>query len=468
MFRSLKQYDESKWRFGARFALLTIAAFLVVIPIYGAFYHPVQSRILIVSSASSSFAAAQKQVVVIQLNEEIDQGSASMVARGIQQANSIGASSVIIDMNTPGGTLQDMLAIIGSINSSVSPVYTFVGNSSSAASAGSYIAMATDGIYMSDTSVIGPSTPFIVGGTSLEQSHVANYTLALMRDMAQVHGRNVTAVSEMAANNTAFTGPEALRFHVADGYSGSLSETLGLINSSGASITTVSENPSEQVLTFLAANSTIDGIMLILGIVAIAIDFFHPTIILSVAGAVLIILALIGEEALQGPNGYQGIFLPILLFVVAAILIVLEIKTGHGFMLFAGIVVGAVGTILFAYQVPYVGQNPYGEIEYVEVGILIFVGALLALYARYVGRALRSKPVTGKESLEGRKGMVYSESLSSEGGEVRVEGLVWRARLQNGGSELKRGDGVVVTRVEGLTLVVGPDSTLSEQPEAAT
>lgn len=434
-----------------RFFLL-VALVLIAIPIYSSLSQQNNSPIFMSTASGTS----TKQVVVIQLYEEIDQGSAAMMTRGFQESNAVNAQAVVIDMNTPGGLLSDMLTMIGAINSSKVPVYTFVGNSSSAASAGSYVAMDTDKIYMSDTSVIGPSTPYIIGGTSLEQAHVANYTLALMRDYAEIHGRNVSAVSDMAANNIAFTGIEAIRYHVADNRSESLTHTLSLINASGAGITTISENPSEQTLTFLSANSTLDGILLILGIVAIAIDFFHPTVLLTIAGAVMIILALIGEEAIEGPAGYPGIFIPIILYILAAVLIVLEIKTGHGFMLLAGVVVGAVGSILFAYQVPYVSPNPFGGVEIVEIGLLIAVGAILALYARYIGSALRKKPVTGRESLVGTKGAVHTETLGPEG-EVTVNGVIWHARLANSSlSPLKKGDNVTVTMVDGLTLVVVP------------
>jgi membrane-bound serine protease (ClpP class) len=405
----------------------------------------------------TTYATSTKQVVVIQLYEEIDQGSASMMTRGIQEAATIHAQAVIIDMNTPGGLVSDMLTIISSINSSAVPVYTFIGTGASAASAGSYIAMATDKIYMSNNeTVIGPSTPYVVGGTTSEQQHIQNYYDAYMIALAQAHGRNVTAVNEMAGNNTAFTGTQAIQYHVVDGYSGSLTQTLSLVNASGASVTTISENPSEQVLTFLSANSTLDGILIIIGIIAIALDFLHPTILLTICGAVLVVLGLIGVEVIQGPSGYLGIYLPITLYILAAALVIVEIKTGHGFMLFAGVVVGAIGTILFAYQVPYVSPNPNGGIEVIEIGVLIFVGALLALYARYIGSTLRKKPVTGQESLVGTKGVVYSETLGPEG-EATVNGVIWHARLANPNlAPLKKGDSITVTRVEGLTVIVVP------------
>jgi membrane-bound serine protease (ClpP class) len=446
--------EGKKLQLALRAAIFIVALFLIAFPVYSSISSQNHADILM----SSSSATSTKQVLVIQLYEEIDQGSASMVTRGIQEATTISAQAVVIDMNTPGGLVSDMLSIIGSINSSSSskiPVYTFVGTGASAASAGSYIAMATDKIYMSNTdTVIGPSTPYVVGGSTSEQQHIQNYYTTYMVGLAQAHGRNITAVTEMAANNTAFTGSQAIQYHVADGYSGSLTQTLSLINASGDSITTVSENPSEQTLTFLSANSTLDGIFIIIGIVAIVLDFLHPTVLLTIGGVVLIVLGLIGEEIIQGPSGYVGIFLPITLYIVAALLVVFEIKTGHGFMLFAGIVIGAIGTILFAYQVPYVSPNPYGGIEIIEIGLLIVVGAILALYARYIGSTLRRKPVTGEESLVGSKATVHSETLGPEG-EVTINGVIWHARLSDPkAAPLKKGDSVTVTRVEGLTLVV--------------
>jgi membrane-bound serine protease (ClpP class) len=436
-----------------RTIFLVAALALIAIPIFSSVIQRNNTSIYI----NTSSATSAKQVVVIQLFEEIDQGSASMMTRGIQEAATLNAQAVVIDMNTPGGLVSDMLTIINSINSSSVPIYTFIGTGASAASAGSYIAMATKQIYMSNTdTVIGPSTPYVVGGTTSEQQHIQNYYTAYMVALAQAHGHNTTAVNLMAANNTAYTGSQAIQYHVVNGYSGSLTQTMSLIGVSGDSIITVSENPSEQVLTFLSANSTLDGILIIIGIVAIALDFLHPTILLTIGGAVLVILGLIGEEVIQGPSGYLGIYLPITLFILAAALIVVEIKTGHGFMLFAGVVVGAIGTILFAYQVPYVSPNPFGGIEVIEVGLLIVVGALLGLYARYIGSTLRKKPVTGQESLVGTKATVYSETLGPEG-EISSNGIIWHARLANSSlSPLKKGDNVTITKVEGLTLVIVP------------
>jgi len=405
------------------------------------------------NSTSHAQVSSSKEVVVVALNVPIDQGSAGLVSRTISRAEVDRAAAVVIDMNTPGGLLQDMVAIVDSISNSTVPVYTYVGNDSAAASAGSYIAMATDKIFMGPGSQIGPSTPYILGGgTQLEQNHTSEYAVSFLQSLAQEHGRNVTAATQMAAFDIAYSYSDALKYHVADASSNSLDQTIGLLNLTGASVVTISESPTEQLISLLS-DPTVDGIILLLGIVAIVLDFLHPTIVLSVAGAILIALGLIGAEAINAGTGTSAIAVPLILFAAAAALIVFEIKTGHGFMLFAGVIVGVLATILLAYQIPY-SPSPFGNLQYVELAVFLVAGTLLAMYARWVGASLRRrKPVTGAESLIGKTGVATTDIDSK--GEVSVDGIIWSAKSKATG--IARGSTVRILRVSGLTLEVEPE-----------
>jgi len=404
-------------------------------------------------------AAAQigqgKTVIVIEMNVPIDQGATSLVARSVAAAEADQAAGIIINMNTPGGSLNDMISIVDSISNSTVPVYTYVGNDSGATSAGSYIAMATDKIFMGPGSQIGPSTPYILGGgTALEQNHTTEYAVSFMVALAQEHGRNVTAVTQMALYNVAYDYADALMYHVADASSYSLGQTIAMLNLTGAAVVTISETPTEQLVSLLS-DATVDGILLLLGIVAIVIDFLHPTIVLSVAGAVLIALGIIGTEAIENGNGSSAVALPLVLFACAAVLIVLELKTGHGFMLMAGVLVGILGTVLLTYQIPY-SPSPFGDVQYLELGLFLVLGGLLAMYTRWVGKAIRKKPVTGAEALIGKTGIVTQE-LGPEG-DVSVDGIIWKARLTGPSlNKLEGGARVVVVRRSGLTLEVQPE-----------
>ena len=173
-------------------------------------------------------------VIIVNMNVPIDPGSSGMMARAVSQARSSGASALIIDMNTPGGLLSDMLSIVDSIGNSSVPVYTYVGNDSLAASAGSDIAMATTIIFMGPGSEIGPSTPIVEGGTALQQNHTASAMLLFMSSLAEKNNRNTTAASNMVLYDIAFSQQQALQYHVADRASNSLAQTIDDLNLSSA------------------------------------------------------------------------------------------------------------------------------------------------------------------------------------------------------------------------------------------
>ena len=73
------------------------------------------------------------------------------------------------------------------------------------ASAGSYIAMATNRILMGPGSEIGPSTPIVVGGTALEQNHTEDAMIDIMQSLATSWGRNTTAAFNMVYADQAFS-----------------------------------------------------------------------------------------------------------------------------------------------------------------------------------------------------------------------------------------------------------------------
>ena len=90
-----------------------------------------------------------RSAVVVNFDVPVDPGSSSLMADAVATAKSSGAPAIVIEMNTPGGYLSDMLDIVASIqqaNQSGIPTYTYVPPDALAASAGSYIAMASNGI----------------------------------------------------------------------------------------------------------------------------------------------------------------------------------------------------------------------------------------------------------------------------------------------------------------------------------
>ncbi|MGC9210031.1 MAG: NfeD family protein [Acidilobus sp.] len=388
-------------------------------------------------------------IIIVNFDVPVDLGSSTMMARVAETAGLVHARAVVIVMNTPGGYLSDMIKIIDVIESLQSegiPVYTYVPPDGMAASAGSYIAMATNSIIMANGTFIGPSTPIVVGGTPLEQNHTEAAMLAFMESLASRWGRNVTAASYMVLYDKAYTAQQALRYHLINGISNTLQGALAEWNLTGYPQQVVSEDLYEQFLSVLS-NPTVDGLLISLGFLVVLIDLYHPTFLLSAVGIVAIALGLVGAEVV----GASVIGLTLIL--IGAALMLLELKLGHGLAVMAGAIISALGIYLLALNIPYITTSaPTAPKAILEDSVIGIVGVVAGLYIRWVvGPARRKRVMTGPEALLGSVGVAVTD-LNPEG-EVRVEGIVWRARSK---VPVRAGEQVRVVGREGLSLIVEP------------
>ncbi|MEM0158213.1 MAG: nodulation protein NfeD [Thermoplasmataceae archaeon] len=402
---------------------------------------------------TASGGQPSKDVIVLNLHEEIDPGSSAFFSSYLSAVSRSTTAAVVIDMNTPGGILNNMLEMIQYINATEEmgvPVYTYIIPDGNGASAGSYVAMACTGIYMGPGSYIGPSTPIVVGGTSLEQNHTENAMLALMESMAYSHGRNVTAAYAMVENNTAYTASQALQIGLVNGIYSNLSSMLDGLNLSQYPV--VQEYPGfyDNFLSFIS-NTTVDGLLILIGSIAILADLYHGTAVLSIVGIVMMALGLLGAEVIGA--SYVGIFL----LLTGAVLIIAEVKLGHGYALISGVVAAIIGMFLLAS--PYLSSNPnpgyspspFGVYDYLA-SVMIGLGAVVfGLFIRRIAISFRSRPAVGPESIIGKEGVAKSDIAQS--GWVSLEGIQWRARSQSG-ELIPRGSEIVVTSRENLVLVV--------------
>lgn len=394
----------------------------------------------------SAKASSSGPVIVVNFDVPVDPGSSALVANAVSMAQTEGASAIVIEMNTPGGLLSDMLDIISSIqlaNSSGIPTYTYVPPDGLAASAGSYIAMSTNKILMGSGSEIGPSTPIVEGGTALEQNHTEDAMIQLMVSLAQSWGRNTTAAYAMVYSDTAYSASQAYAYHLINGNASSLQDALTQFGLSSNSVVTVQEGVYDQLLSALS-NTTLDGVLILVGILAIVLDLYHPTILLSIVGAIAIVAGLVGAEVVGA--SLLGIFV----MGIGGVLVLLELRLGHGLAMMGGMAVGAIGIYLLAQGVQF-SPSPINDVTEIELVCIAGVGVIGGLYVRWIVGPLRHrKNLTGPESVIGKEGKV-TIPLTPDG-EVSVEGINWRARSTSG--NLQKGEVVKVKSIEELVLVV--------------
>ena len=138
---------------------------------------------------------AAAEIYVARLDGQIDGRAAEYVERVISEAEETEAQAVVITLDTPGGRLDLTQSIVESAsNAEGTPVITYVSpQGARAASAGTFVVMASDVAAMAPQTTIGAAAPVDVFGRDIPGilgEKVTNDAAALIRGLAEAHGRN--------------------------------------------------------------------------------------------------------------------------------------------------------------------------------------------------------------------------------------------------------------------------------------
>jgi membrane-bound serine protease (ClpP class) len=162
-----------------------------------------------------------------------------------------------------------------------------------------------------------------------------------------------------------------------------MADTLNLfltkVGLGGVSVTPYGEPLYDRFLSFLS-DPTVDGLFILVGVIALVLDLFHRTLFLSVAAVIFIALGFLGAQIIGAS------IVGLLILIIAAALVILEVKAGHGLFAVSGIALGLAGTYLLAYNVQY-SPSPYGVEQYLLLG---GTGALLVVGFLYLTRIRHS------------------------------------------------------------------------------
>ncbi len=165
--------------------------------------------------------AATPHVVLLPLTGIVDQVMASYVHDGIASAASSGAAAVVLEIDTPGGSLDSTRSITQDILGSSIPVITWVApQGARAASAGTFITLAGAVAVMAPGTNIGAASPVGENGEDLtgnEATTVMNVAVANITAIAEARGRNVAWAVSAVRNSTSSSASEAVNSGAVDG-----------------------------------------------------------------------------------------------------------------------------------------------------------------------------------------------------------------------------------------------------------
>jgi membrane-bound serine protease (ClpP class) len=419
--------------------------------------------------------------------DAITPASMDYIRRGIGRAEAEGAALLIIELDTPGGLMTSTRDMIKAILASRVPVVTYVAPSGSrAASAGTYILLASHVAAMAPATHIGSATPVQLGGlpglpkdepgdanderspgadpqpsraapSSAMERKTLEDAVSYIRELARRHGRNAEWAERAVREAANLGAQEALDIGVIDVIATDLRDLLRQID--GRSIRMVSGEMTLQTaqlqlqsvdpgwrtqLLSVITDPNIAYFLLLIGIYGIIFEFSNPGALFpGVIGATCLLLALFAFQVLSVNYAGLALILLGLCFIVAEAFV-----PSFGVLGIGGLIAFIAGSVILMD-----GTNQAVSLPVIGGVAAIAAGFLLWAVSRLVG--LRGKtPVYGMEHLAEETAVATETFTAYDGGfrgHVRMNGERWRAVST---APVSAGDTLKVLAVDGLTLQV--------------
>lgn len=408
--------------------------------------------------ALAAGAAPSSKVVAADVDGMVHPITAEIVSAAIERAKAEHADLILLRLNTPGGLMDAMRQTIERIAASPIPVVTYVAPSGArAASAGFFLLEAGDVAAMAPGTNTGAAHPVAMGGEmdATMKEKVENDAAAYLRSICDRRGRNSVLAETAVRQSKSFTEREALDQHLVDIVAGDERALLTaldgrtvtrfdgrtqVLHTAGAVVETNPRTLRQNILAAVA-DPNIAFILLILGALAIYVEFSSPGLIApGVVGAILVLLALSALSVL--PINWLGAAL----IVAGLAMFILEAKfASHG-------VLGVGGTAALVLGAVMLIDSPFPEMRIhwgTALAVAVPFAAITLTLLTLVVRARRNKVVTGAEGMVGQVGSAIT-SLAPDG-KVFVHGEYWDAVSR---SPLPAGAPVRVVSMEKLKLTV--------------
>lgn len=299
-------------------------------------------------------AAENAPVYVITAKGEIGPSWLLYLRRALEEAQQGGARAVILELDTPGGFVDAALQARELLVEFEAPVYAYV--NPHALSAGAFLALVADQLYMAPHATMGAAEPRLAGSGEVTDEKFLSSWEAEMRIAAELRGRDPQIASAMvrremeleglveAGKLLTLTAGEAERLGFSDGTAATMQDLLALAGLAGSPLVRTAPTPREQLWGWLVHPIVATAIL------SLAFLFLFVEILTAgfgVAGLLSILCfgLFFGGHLFSGTSGWPAVFL----FVFGVVLILVEaFIPGFGIFGVGGLLAVAVSIILSA------------------------------------------------------------------------------------------------------------------------
>jgi len=441
-------------------------------------------------------------VYVIPIEGQITASQLYILRRGLKEALQNEVPTIILKINTPGGALDTTLKMMEALENFKGATYAFVDKE--AISAGSYIAAATNEIYLHPQGIIGAAAAIQATGQEIPETlkeKLNSYLRARVRSYTKEHRYRADVIRAMMDENFEFkigekvikpkgelltlTADEAIQKYgdppeslLGSGIVKSVEELLDLKYGKGNyTIKDFHLTWSETLAKWL---NSITPVLLGLGLLLLFIEFKTPGFGIFGISGILLLLVVFASSYVAGLAGYEAV----IAFVAGLTFLAIEVLIFPGAIIFG--ILGAIlllGSIIWALSdiwptkdfkfTPEVFVDPIIDLT---IGLIIAIGGIILLgrffLKSWLWNILILKTVVGKappeEARTTRREAGTSESAepSDHGvaitdlhpsGEVEIKGRRYQAHA--GTYSIKKGTNIIVVAKTGFALKVKEDKS---------
>jgi membrane-bound serine protease (ClpP class) len=411
-------------------------------------------------TCGAAIALQAGDVGLIKINGAIGPATASYIARAIDVAAERSDTCLIIELDTPGGSLDSTKAIVQKFYTASVPTVVYVYPEGAwAGSAGCFITLAADVAAMAPGTSIGAAHPVSIGPGGEEKTSdvmkekLEQITGSFIEGIAKRRGRNAEWARSSVLESKAIDADKALELKVIDLIAKDLPDLLSQLDgrevrgmtlkTAGTEVVDIPMTAPERVLQLLS-HPELMMILMLVAIYGIIGELSNPGAVLpGVVGAIALILVLYMATIL--PVNIAGLAL----IGLAVVLFIVDIYAPtHGVLTFGGIVAFFLGTLMLFNR-----ADPAFRVSLVYIIPATLVTAAFFIFV--VGAGLRAQflPVrAGRETLLG-KSVPALARIDAANGRVFVEGEYWNAVSE---VPIEPGHPVEIVAINGLTLTVKP------------
>ncbi len=407
--------------------------------------------------------ADDRTVYYSKIDSEITKGLSEYLQRTVRAAEENNAEAIIFEIHTPGGAVDAAGDIAKLLKATDVKTIAFINQD--ALSAGAYIALNMDEIYMVPNATIGAAAVITQDGNAADKK-AQSYWLAVMKSAAEQNGRDPIYAMAMADESIdlpeygapkgellTLTASQSIEVGYAEGIVKSKEELLTKLGYEDTKVEHVKKTWSEKVAEFVT-NPVVIPILLTIGSLGLVLELYTPGFGLpGIAGLASLLLFFYGHY-IAGLAGYESL----ILFILGIILIIAEIFIPGGIIGFIGL-----GSILFS--IVLAGKSAIHMTISLVIALVAAITVMVIMMKFFNKRIKLLNKIVLKDSTSTGKGYISNQSrtdLLNKTGKaltpLRPSGTVIidneRIDAVSEGGFIKSGVKITVVKVEGLRVVV--------------